>query len=85
MVSHELKWARLVFPIGNRWYACTIFNAPTNPTEELSWRAYGRFGFFFRKELRKGESITVAYRFVIEPVNAPEGTSTTQPSSDSKG
>ncbi len=84
VASRELKWARLVFPIGNRWYACTIFNAPTNPTEELSWRAYGRFGFFFRAQLQKGQSLTVAYRFLIEPVNAPERTPAAQRSGDSK-
>jgi len=74
VVSKELKWARLVFPIGKSWYACTILNAPTNPTEELSWRDYGRFGFFFRRSLRKGESLTVHYRFVIERIDGPERT-----------
>ncbi|WP_456338035.1 DUF6807 family protein [Fervidibacter sacchari] len=74
VVSKELKWARLVFPIGKNWYACTILNAPTNPTEELSWRDYGRFGFFFRRTLRKGETLTVSYRFIIERLNEPERT-----------
>jgi len=74
VVSKELKWARLVFPIGKNWYACTILNAPTNPTEELSWRDYGRFGFFFRRTLKKGETLTVSYRFVIERLNGPEQT-----------
>ncbi|MCS7186674.1 MAG: DUF6807 family protein [Armatimonadota bacterium] len=74
VVSKELKWARLVFPIGKNWYACTILNAPTNPTEELSWRDYGRFGFFFRRSLRKGETLSVFYRFVVEPLREPERT-----------
>ncbi|MCX7643630.1 MAG: hypothetical protein N2116_07490, partial [Armatimonadetes bacterium] len=62
------------FPIGKNWYACTILNAPTNPTEELSWRDYGRFGFFFRRSLRKGETLSVFYRFVVEPLREPERT-----------
>ncbi len=74
VASKELKWARLVFPVGKNWYACTILNAPTNPTEELSWRDYGRFGFFFRRSLRKGETLTVSYRFVIERLSEPERT-----------
>lgn len=74
VVSKELKWARLVFPIGEKWYACTILNAPTNPTEELSWRDYGRFGFFFRRSLKKGETLTVHYLFVIERLSGPERT-----------
>ncbi len=71
VVSRELKWAQLIFPIGKNWYACTIFNNPSNPTEELSWRAYGRFGFFFRTSLRRGETLSVAYRFVIERLPEP--------------
>lgn len=71
VVSKDLKWCRLVFPIGSRWYAATEFNAPSNPVEELSWRDYGRFGFFFKKAMAKGETLSLAYRFHIEPAEAP--------------
>ena len=64
--STELKWAQLTFPIGQRWYHVTHLNAPTNPVEELSWRDYGRFGFFFTKALKKDEKLAVNYRFVAE-------------------
>jgi hypothetical protein len=66
VISKEMKWARLFFPIGNRFYQSTLLNHPTNPVEELSWRDYGRFGFFFTKELKKGESISVKYRLFTE-------------------
>lgn len=66
VVSPDLKWARLIFPIGQRWYSATELNALGNPTEELSWRDYGRFGFFFKKSLKKGENLTVKYRFLTE-------------------
>jgi hypothetical protein len=64
--STEMKWAQLTFPIGTRWYHATELNAPTNPVEELSWRDYGRFGFFFTKSLKKDEKLAVKYRFVTE-------------------
>lgn len=71
--SRELKWARLIFPLGENWYSATELNAPGNPVEELSWRDYGRFGFFFKKELEEGETLKLRYRFVTEPVEPPEG------------
>ncbi len=64
--SREMKWVRFTFPIGGRWYHATQLNAPTNPVEELSWRDYGRFGFFFKKELKKDATLAVKYRFVTE-------------------
>jgi hypothetical protein len=67
----NLNWCRLIFPIGERWYAASELNAPSNPIEELSWRDYGRFGFFFKKSLKKGERLAVDYRFFVEPAEAP--------------
>jgi hypothetical protein len=69
--SKDLKWCRLVFPIGQRWYAATELTAPANPVEELSWRDYGRFGFFFKRALKKDELLKLDYRFLIEPAEAP--------------
>ena len=66
VASKEMKWARYTFPIGERWYHATELNAPTNPVDELSWRDYGRFGFFFKKDLKKDESLTIRYRFLTE-------------------
>ena len=71
--SPDLKWCRLLFPIGQNWYSATELNAPSNPVEELSWRDYGRFGFFFSKELAKGEELKLKYRFITEPTDSPEG------------
>ena len=62
----DLKWARLMFHIGSNWYSTTHINAPTNPVEELSMRGYGRFGFFFKKDLKKDEVLPLTYRIVCE-------------------
>jgi hypothetical protein len=64
----NLKWCRLAFPIGDRWYAATQLNAPSNPVEELSTRNYGRFGYFFKRSLKKDEPLNLKYRFVIQPL-----------------
>lgn len=71
VVSPDFKWCRLRFPIGERWYTSLELNAPGNPVEELSWRDYGRFGFFFKRNLKTGETLKVDYRFLIERVENP--------------
>ena len=71
ILSKEWKWNRLQFPIGKNWYSATQFNAPNQPVEELSWRDYGRFGFFFKKDLKKGDVQKLNYRFHIAPSEQP--------------
>ena len=73
VISEELKWCRFFFPIGEEWYSALEMNHPGNPVEELSWRNYGRFGFFFRKQLTDGETLQVKYRFVTAPASEPKG------------
>jgi len=71
IVNEEMRWCRLIFPLGETWFSTIQLNAPGNPTEELSWRDYGRFGFFFQRDLKKGESISLYHRFITSMVAAP--------------
>ncbi len=73
VVGRDFKWSQLRFPMGKEWYTATQFNAPANPVEELSWRDYGRFGFFFKRDMKRGQSQSLDYRFIIEPSHAPAG------------
>jgi len=43
------------------------FNHPTNPKETVhsAYRDYGRFGSFFERNIKKGETLTVNYAFAI--------------------
>lgn len=72
IVHNGLKWVTHLFPIGDNWYRATQLNAPSNPTTELSWRDYGRFGFFHKDKLAAGDARDLSYRFIIEPVDAPQ-------------
>ena len=74
VVDDNHKWARLLFPIGKRWYTAQEMNAPANGVKELSWRDYGRFGYFLPKKLKKGEPFNLKFRFAIEEVDAPANT-----------
>jgi hypothetical protein len=81
----DLNWCRLLFPMGDRWYAATELNPPSNPIEELSWRDYGRFGFFFKRKLTAGETLDLDYRFFVEPAEAPAEKSKPSEKQDAKG
>lgn len=63
--GNNLKWCRLSFPIGTNLYSALQLNHPANPVEELSTRKYGRFGYFFKKDLTQGKPLTLKYRFLI--------------------
>jgi hypothetical protein len=71
VASKEMKWCQLLFPIGEHWYRSLQLNPSSNPVDELSWRDYGRFGFFFKKALKKGETLPLDYRFIIERAEPP--------------
>ncbi|MDE2642699.1 MAG: PmoA family protein [Verrucomicrobiota bacterium] len=69
VIDGNHQWARLLFPIGKRWYTAQEMNAPANGVKELSWRDYGRFGYFLPKQLKKGEPFNLKFRFAIEEVD----------------
>ncbi len=66
IVSDELNWVNFRYPLHGNWYSVTQLNRPENRSTELSWRDYGRFGFFFTDELSEGEVRTMTGRFLIE-------------------
>ncbi len=71
VISPKLQWGEFLFPLHGRWYSALQLNAPTNPVEEFSTREYGRFGFFFKKDLKKDETLDVRYRFIVRYADAP--------------
>lgn len=71
VVGKDLKWGEFLFPLHDRWYSALQLNAPQNPVEEFSTREYGRFGFFFNRDLKKDESLELKYRFLVRKAAAP--------------
>ena len=71
VVGKDLQWGEFLFPLHDRWYGALQMNSPKNPVEEFSTREYGRFGFFFRKELKRDEDLEVKYRFLVRNAEAP--------------
>lgn len=63
----DLAWIAETYWLGDKAHSVVQLNHPTNPkgTVHSAYRDYGRFGSFFEKEIKKGESLTVNYAFAI--------------------
>ena len=66
ILSDNLQWVNFRFPLHENWYSVTQLNHPVSRATELSWRDYGRFGFFFTDSLEAGETRVVAGRFIFD-------------------
>jgi len=63
----DLPWAAENYTLAGKEYGVVHLNAPSNPkgTVHSAYRDYGRFGAFFEKEIKKGESLELNYGFLI--------------------
>ena len=66
IISDTLHWVNFRFPLHGNWHSVTQLNPPENRSTELSWRDYGRFGFFFTDELDTGEIRAVRTRLLFD-------------------
>ncbi len=66
IISDTLHWVNFRFPLHGNWYSVTQLNPPENRSTELSWRDYGRFGFFFTDDLDAGEIRAVRTRLLFD-------------------
>jgi hypothetical protein len=71
VVGKDLQWGEFLFPLHGRWYSALQMNAAKNPVEEFSTREYGRFGFFFNRDLKKDERLELKYRFLVREAATP--------------
>lgn len=69
----DLPWAAENYTLAGKNYSVMHLNAKTNPKDTVysAYRDYGRFGAYFKKEVPKGESLTVNYGFVIKDGDLP--------------
>src|SRR5262249_6899544 len=65
--DRDYPWVGETFSLKGKQYSVVIFNTPSNPkdTRFSAYRDYGRFGAFPVSEIKKGESLTLNYRFLI--------------------
>lgn len=63
----DLPWVAENYTLKGQEYGVVHMNHPDNPkgTVHSAYRDYGRFGAFFEKDVKQGESLTVNYGFLI--------------------
>ena len=70
----DLPWVGLSYGLGGRRYSVEHINHPDNPKPVIysAYRDYGRFGAFFKKEIKAGETLTLRYRIWVVEGEMPE-------------
>ena len=69
----DYPWAAETYTLRGHRYSVVQINSPENPkgTRWSAYRDYGRFGAFPKASLKKGESLTLKYRFLIADGEMP--------------
>lgn len=70
----DYPWVGETFTLNGQKHSVVILNHPDNPkkTRFSAYRDYGRFGAFPVATIKKGESLTLKYGFVIADGEMPE-------------
>lgn len=65
--DRDLAWLGETFTLKGKAYSVVAFNHPANPTgtRASAYRDYGRFGYFPVAPIKKGETLTLKYRFWV--------------------
>ena len=65
--TKDMPWAAENYTLAGKQYGVVHLNSKSNPKGTIysAYRDYGRFGAFFEKEVKQGESLTVNYGFLI--------------------
>jgi len=70
----DLPWVGMSYGLNGRRYSVEHINHPDNPKPVIysAYRDYGRFGAFFKKEIKAGETLTLRYRIWVVEGEMPE-------------
>lgn len=65
--DRDLPWGAETYLLGGKRYSVLQMNDPGNPKGTIwsAYRNYGRFGAFFKKDVKKGETLDVRYGFHV--------------------
>lgn len=69
----DYPWVGESYTLGGKRHSIIHMNHPQNPkgTKYSAYRDYGRFGAFFTKELKSGETLTLRYRILVADGEMP--------------
>lgn len=73
-VDFNLPWVGMSYGLNNKTYSILQMDHPENPKPTIwsAYRDYGRYGAFFKKNLKADESFTVQYRFRVDEDKMPD-------------
>jgi hypothetical protein len=71
--DRDYPWVGESYTLGGKRYSVVHMNHPDNPKETVysAYRDYGRFGAFFKKDLKAGETLVLKYRFRVSAGEMP--------------
>jgi len=69
----DYPWVGETYSLGGKKYSVAILNHPSNPksTRFSAYRDYGRFGAFFKAEIKAGQALALKCRFVVAEGEMP--------------
>jgi len=69
----DLPWVAMTYELNGQKYTVQHMRHPSNPTGSVysAYRDYGRFGNYFVKPVKEGETLKLQYRFRITTGDAP--------------
>jgi hypothetical protein len=70
----DLPWAAMSYGLNGKRYSVLYMDCPDNPRPVIysAYRDYGRFGAFFKKQIKDGDTLTLRYRIWITEGPMPE-------------
>ena len=75
----DVPWVAMSYALGDRRYTVAHMNHPDNPADTVyseKQRKYGRFGAFFTRELKDGETLRLRYRIYVTEGEMPSAEET---------
>jgi len=72
--DQNLPWVGMSYGLDGRRYSVLHLNHPDNPTPSVysAYRDYGRFGTFFRQEIKAGDVLELKYRLIVTRGDLPD-------------
>jgi len=72
--DRNLPWVAMSYGLNGKRYSVLHMNHPDNPRPSVysAYRDYGRFGAFFKDEIKSGQSLNLKYRILVVPGDLPE-------------
>ncbi len=69
----DLPWVAMTYELNGEKYTVQHMRHPSNPSDSVysAYRDYGRFGNYFVKPVKEGETLKLQYRFRITQGDAP--------------